>query len=112
MLYKILYQKTCWFPFSNNEVLLTSQNEILSSVFGTRFINKISVVLVILMSNLHAFIYAPDVAVENLDIAELGRLLQLVLGCAVNCEDKQGTILYIYEVIISACNFVVLFTQF
>ena len=28
--------------------------------------------------------------VENLDITELGRLLQLVLGCAVNCEDKQG----------------------
>ena len=28
--------------------------------------------------------------VENLDISELGRLLQLVLGCAVNCEDKQG----------------------
>ncbi|CAH3152847.1 unnamed protein product [Porites lobata] len=33
----------------------------------------------------------PDVIaiVENLDITELGRLLQLVLGCAVNCEDKQ-----------------------
>lgn len=42
---------------------------------------------------LHAFVYA-DVTVESLDIAELGRLLQLVLGCAVNCEDKQGTILY------------------
>ena len=28
--------------------------------------------------------------VENLNISELGRLLQLVLGCAVNCEDKQG----------------------
>lgn len=42
---------------------------------------------------LHAFVYA-DVTVESLDIAELGRLLQLVLGCAVNCEDKQGTIFY------------------
>lgn len=33
----------------------------------------------------------PDVnsIVESLDITELGRLLQLVLGCAVNCEDKQ-----------------------
>ncbi|KAM7439452.1 Protein Hook 3 [Porites harrisoni] len=33
----------------------------------------------------------PDVnaIVETLDISELGRLLQLVLGCAVNCEDKQ-----------------------
>ncbi|KAL9950637.1 hypothetical protein ACROYT_G043164 [Oculina patagonica] len=33
----------------------------------------------------------PDVnaIVESLDISELGRLLQLVLGCAVNCEDKQ-----------------------
>ncbi|CAH3194410.1 unnamed protein product [Porites evermanni] len=33
----------------------------------------------------------PDVnaIVENLNISELGRLLQLVLGCAVNCEDKQ-----------------------
>ncbi|XP_068675748.1 protein Hook homolog 3-like isoform X1 [Montipora foliosa] len=33
----------------------------------------------------------PDVnaIVENQDISELGRLLQLVLGCAVNCEDKQ-----------------------
>ncbi|KAK2569947.1 Protein Hook-like protein [Acropora cervicornis] len=33
----------------------------------------------------------PDVnaIVENQNISELGRLLQLVLGCAVNCEDKQ-----------------------
>ena len=52
-------------------------------------------VLIIRLTNLHTFIYAPDVTVETLDIAELGRLLQLVLGCAVNCEDKQGTILYI-----------------
>ena len=34
------------------------------------------------------FVYADTV--ESLDISELGRLLQLVLGCAVNCEDKQG----------------------
>ena len=47
------------------------------------------------MTDLHAFVYAPDVTVENLDIAELGRLLQLVLGCAVNCEDKQGTIIFV-----------------
>ena len=45
----------------------------------------------ILLTDLHAF-FAPDVTVENLDIVELGRLLQLVLGCAVNCEDKQGTV--------------------
>lgn len=49
-------------------------------------------VLIILLANLHSFIYACYVTVENLDIAELGRLLQLVLGCAVNCEDKQGTV--------------------
>lgn len=24
---------------------------------------------------------------------ELGRLLQLILGCAVNCEDKQGGVI-------------------
>lgn len=53
---------------------------------------------------LHAFVYA-DVTVESLDIAELGRLLQLVLGCAVNCEDKQGTILYMD--LWHACTFIV-----
>ena len=26
---------------------------------------------------------------ENSDVVELGRLLQLILGCAVNCDDKQ-----------------------
>ena len=26
---------------------------------------------------------------ETSDTAELGRLLQLILGCAVNCEDKH-----------------------
>lgn len=33
----------------------------------------------------------PDVnaIVESQEISDLGRLLQLVLGCAVNCEDKQ-----------------------
>ena len=52
-------------------------------------------VLIIWMTNMHSFVFAPDVTVETLDIAELGRLLQLVLGCAVNCEDKQGAVLYI-----------------
>lgn len=34
----------------------------------------------------------PDVALvaERAEPTELGRLLQLVLGCAVNCERKQG----------------------
>jgi len=35
----------------------------------------------------------PDVNLigEHADAAELGRMLQLILGCAVNCEQKQGT---------------------
>lgn len=34
----------------------------------------------------------PDVNLigEHADAAELGRMLQLILGCAVNCEQKQG----------------------
>ena len=34
----------------------------------------------------------PDVSLlgEHADAAELGRMLQLILGCAVNCEQKQG----------------------
>ena len=28
---------------------------------------------------------------ERTDLVEMARLLQLILGCAVNCEDKQGT---------------------
>lgn len=34
----------------------------------------------------------PDVSLlgETADAAELGRMLQLLLGCAVNCEQKQG----------------------
>lgn len=34
----------------------------------------------------------PDVALvgELSDLAELGKLLQLVLGCAISCEKKQG----------------------
>lgn len=34
----------------------------------------------------------PDVNLigEHGDAAELGRMLQLILGCAVNCEQKQG----------------------
>ena len=36
--------------------------------------------------------HLPDVALigEHGDITELGRLVQLVLGCAVSCEKKQG----------------------
>lgn len=42
----------------------------------------------------------PDVNLiaEHSDAAELGRMLQLILGCAVNCEQKQGNV---FEV--SAC---------
>uniref|UniRef100_A0A8C2BTT5 Protein Hook homolog 3 n=1 Tax=Cyprinus carpio TaxID=7962 RepID=A0A8C2BTT5_CYPCA len=34
----------------------------------------------------------PDVCLiaEHSDAAELGRMLQLILGCAINCEQKQG----------------------
>lgn len=34
----------------------------------------------------------PDVALvgELSDSAELGKLLQLILGCAISCEKKQG----------------------
>nr|KAF6427649.1 hook microtubule tethering protein 3 [Rousettus aegyptiacus] len=37
----------------------------------------------------------PDVNLigEHSDAAELGRMLQLILGCAVNCEQKQGNLL-------------------
>ncbi|RXN23713.1 Hook -like protein [Labeo rohita] len=37
----------------------------------------------------------PDVNLiaEHSDAAELGRMLQLILGCAVNCEQKQGVCL-------------------
>ena len=36
--------------------------------------------------------HLPDVALigEHGDITELGRLVQLVLGCAISCEKKQG----------------------
>ena len=27
---------------------------------------------------------------EHADTSELGRLLQLILGCAVHCENKHG----------------------
>jgi len=30
-----------------------------------------------------------DVIAERADKRELGRMLQLVLGCAVNCDDKH-----------------------
>ncbi len=37
--------------------------------------------------------HVPDVCLvgEMGDVTELGRLLQLVLGCAVSCDQKQGT---------------------
>lgn len=36
--------------------------------------------------------HVPDVALigEMGDVTELGSLVQLVLGCAVSCEKKQG----------------------
>lgn len=36
--------------------------------------------------------HLPDVNLigEMGDVTELGKLLQLVLGCAVSCEKKQG----------------------
>lgn len=39
----------------------------------------------------------PDLArvAEHSDPVELGRLLQLVLGCAVRCERKQGLCLFV-----------------
>lgn len=38
----------------------------------------------------------PDVNLigEHADAAELGRMLQLILGCAVNCEQKQGVCVF------------------
>lgn len=43
----------------------------------------------------------PDVNLigEHSDAAELGRMLQLLLGCAVNCEQKQGA----YSVFLCEC---------
>lgn len=40
----------------------------------------------------------PDVVLvaEHADPVELGRLLQLVLGCAVKCERKQGLWQFLY----------------
>ena len=32
---------------------------------------------------------------EKHDKAELGRLLQLILGCAVNCDEKQGMLRFL-----------------
>lgn len=34
---------------------------------------------------------SPDInaIAEHIDLVELGRLLQLILGCAINCDDKQ-----------------------
>ena len=46
----------------------------------------------------------PDVNLigEHSDAAELGRMLQLILGCAVNCEQKQG-VYYIYYMYLFVC---------
>lgn len=43
----------------------------------------------------------PDVNLiaEHSDAAELGRMLQLILGCAVNCEQKQGNVFEVSECI-------------
>ena len=43
----------------------------------------------------------PDVNLigEHSDAAELGRMLQLILGCAVNCEQKQGNVLHVVHVV-------------
>lgn len=40
----------------------------------------------------------PDLALvaEHSDPVEMGRLLQLILGCAVRCEHKQGAWLAVY----------------
>lgn len=40
----------------------------------------------------------PDVSLigEHSDPCELGRMLQLILGCAVNCEQKQGKSLSVW----------------
>lgn len=51
----------------------------------------VSVGLQVLTQDISGF-PLPDLALvaERSDPVELGRLLQLVLGCAVNCERKQG----------------------
>lgn len=47
----------------------------------------------------------PDVSLvgEHSDAAELGRMLQLILGCAVNCEQKQGN-LFEVKIYFEKCN--------
>uniref|UniRef100_A0A673I6U2 Protein Hook homolog 3-like n=1 Tax=Sinocyclocheilus rhinocerous TaxID=307959 RepID=A0A673I6U2_9TELE len=48
----------------------------------------------------------PDVSLiaEHSDSAELGRMLQLILGCAVNCEQKQGDLLAENQVLMERLN--------
>lgn len=38
----------------------------------------------------HVILCISIITAEKHDKAELGRLLQLILGCAVNCDEKQG----------------------
>lgn len=42
--------------------------------------------------------HRPDVNLigEMGDVTELGKLVQLVLGCAVSCEKKQGEVAQVY----------------
>lgn len=43
--------------------------------------------------------HLPDVNLigEMGDVTELGKLVQLVLGCAVSCEKKQGELSAFYD---------------
>lgn len=45
--------------------------------------------------------HVPDISLigEMGDVTELGRLVQLVLGCAVSCEKKQGKLGYLAAVL-------------
>lgn len=66
---------------------------IIVTLFGHLDINSLQVFLSfqILGQQINDFTL-PDVNLigEHSDAAELGRMLQLILGCAVNCEQKQG----------------------
>ena len=53
-----------------------------------RSCSKLSIIVtnIVEFRVIHCLIYTA----EKHDKAELGRLLQLILGCAVNCDEKQG----------------------